>query len=153
MPRVLLAYPLIFALAVGPLLCCCTAGRVLGSSAPAPTNSPQSDPASKPIAAGHPCCAHKQKKQQPASPKPSPFKPGQCPCKDGASKVQATPTAASGANQLEQSRPVSPDFLIPTSGGGLFAPLVEGVNTTRYGPACLFPSASDLLFSHHKLRC
>jgi hypothetical protein len=153
MPRALLAYPLILALAVGPVLCCCTAGRVLGSSAPAPTNAQQPVPASKPVASGHSCCAHKHKKQQPASPKPAPSKPGQCPCKEGASKVQATPTPASVADQLDSSWPASKDFLASTSGLDGLTPLAEGVSRSCRGPSSLFPSVSDLLFSHHRLRC
>ena len=153
MPRALLAYPLILALAAGPLLCCCTAGRVLGAHAPAPENSPQSVPATKPVASGHSCCSHKQEKQKPATPKPAPAKPGQCPCKDGASKVQAAPTAPNPGDQLQHSRSILSHDFDSTAGPDARVSLVTGVNRTRCLSASLFPSESDLLCSHHKLRC
>jgi hypothetical protein len=147
MPRAVLAYPLIVAMAVGPLLCCCTAGRVLGSHAPAPTNAQRPAPCAKPVASGHSCCTHKQKKDKPA--KPAPSKPGQCPCKDGASKVPAT--EATSSDQFEPARAVTLDYLVPTAGPERLVSFEEGVNCS--GSARLFLSVSDLLFTHHKLRC
>jgi hypothetical protein len=153
MLRALLTYPLIVALAVGPLLCCCTAGRVLGSSQ-APKNLPQPVPAQKPAKVGHSCCAHKnQPSEKPASPKPAPSKPGQCPCKDGASKVQATSSVSNPVDQAEQVRPIAPDFFTPIVSSGIGVCTADRLTWARYGPSSLFPSASDLLFWHHKLRC
>jgi hypothetical protein len=144
--------------AVGPLLCCCTAGRVLASVVPVPAEPQQSQsplpdvPAQR--ASTHSCCAHKhQRTQKPAAPKPKPSKPGeQCPCKDGASKVQATPTTST-PDLTEQLRVTSLDFVAPEPGAAAFA-LSNGHDPGGAGFRALpFLSSSDLLFSQHKLRC
>jgi hypothetical protein len=148
MLRAVLTYPLIFALAAGPLLCCCTAGRALGSHAFAST--PSSAPVSNPATVGHSCCGHKKQKS-PAHPRPA--KPVQCPCKDGANKIQATQSTTSAADLLEKVRTASPDY--PVLAVMLAHDILpaEGANRACHGPSSLFPSAADLLFSHHRLRC
>src|SRR5215470_5590908 len=87
MLRRVLTYHLILAVAVGPLLCCCSAGRAAASpdtpvsSAPAPA---------EPVSS---CCSHKRTPATaPPAQKPAPAKPGQppgkCPCKDRAAKSE-----------------------------------------------------------------
>jgi hypothetical protein len=154
--RALLTYPLILAVAVGPLLCCCTAGRVLGSVVPTPANTPRPEaPVPSPRASAPSCCAHKhQNDRKPAAPKPSPSKPGQpCPCKDGANKVQATQTAAPAVDWAEHLRVTSLDLVTPEFGAGSLSRLTSLDLGAAYGPPLPFPSGSDLLYAHHRLRC
>src|SRR5205823_645740 len=108
--RALLTYPLIFAVAVGPLLCCCTAGRVLAAAVPTPVKSPRPEtPAPTPRASAHACCAHKHQ-PTPAEPKPTSPAPGSpCPCKDGATKIQAVQPTDTAAELTEHLRVVSLD--------------------------------------------
>jgi hypothetical protein len=138
-----LSYPLILAMAVGPVLCCCTAGRALAAA-----NTPPATPApAQPVKS---CCSHKQK---PATPKPAPAKPEQCPCKDGAKKVQAVPTATSAADVNELLRAISLDSVNP---GADAVERSEVADRELAGAAVLpppFPSSSELLFAHHRLRC
>jgi len=154
--RALLTYPLILAVAVGPLLCCCTAGRVLASAVPTPANAPRPEvPVPSPSALTPSCCAHKhQNGRKPVAPKPTPSKPGQpCPCKDGANKDQATQTAAAGVDLTEHLRVTSLDFVAPEFGAGsLVRPAGRDLGAA-YGPPPPFPSGSDLLYAHHRLRC
>lgn len=148
MLRAVLAYPLIFALAAGPLLCCCTAGRALGSHA----SSLSSAPASKSATVGHSCCGYKKQKSK-THPKPAPSKPGQCPCKDGTNKFQATQSTTTASDLLEQVRTAGPDYPIQAVTLALGVLHAERANRARNEPSSLFPSAADLLFSHHRLRC
>lgn len=148
--RGLLAYPLVFAMAVGPLLCCCTAGRVVASLTPA--SPPRSISLTAPAATSHSCCSHKHRQgHKPTQPKPAPAKQGQCPCKDGAQKAQTAPSNAH--DQSEHIRSVGPDFLLLSTCPEFPAPSGDRFNGARYGPSRPFPSTSDILFLHHKLRC
>jgi hypothetical protein len=144
-----LAYPLILAVAVGPLLCCCTAGRVLAAAKPPRPEAPGQG------SRAHACCAHKQHApQKPADPKPAPAKPAHpCPCKDGAGKVQAVPAATPAADPNEHLRTVSLDLVAPASNTGLPGLAVSCEPGAACGPPTPFLSVSDLLFSQHRLRC
>jgi len=153
--RTLLIYPLLLAVAFGPLLCCCTVGRALAAAlqTPAKTSRPETPVPGSP-ALVHPCCAHKhQPAHKPADPKPTPPDPGPCPCKDGANKVQATQPADTVAELTEYLRILCVDLVTPVSGAGLLAPVALRDGRTACGPPLSFLSPSDLLFAQHKLRC
>jgi hypothetical protein len=162
MLRRFLTYHLILAVAVGHLLCCCTAERLLAGSPAKNTPAPVSGAAGAPPKVSHSCCANRQaSKPAPAkhkSPeqKPSPHKPGEkCPCKDSASQVKAPA-------QLEGTELSSLLRLATAFDLGLFvlAPFVstlacdfgtEGDRSRGHVAAGL--STDDLLFAHHNLRC
>src|SRR4051812_25780825 len=85
MVRRALTYQLILAVAVGPLLCCCSAGK---ASAASPATAERVAPVPPPAArTAHACCSHKETPAKADERKPAPSKPGQptgkCPCKDG----------------------------------------------------------------------
>jgi hypothetical protein len=159
--RALLTYPLILAVAVGPVLCCCTVGRVVASTPAEPVPS-ASLPA--PAAPTHSCCARKGNHptkatcngSKPAQGKHDPGKPdGPCPCKSGSVKVEATKTAITSLDADELFRIVSLDLILPGPlSGAAILTLVGGdrSDTDPGGLACSL-SSSDLLFWHHKLRC
>src|SRR5690606_25931325 len=103
---------LILAVAVGPLLCCCTTGKVLAS---APSDSPR-DPA--PVKPTSPCCAHKQSHSKPAhEKKQTPEKPAQpdkkCPCKDGTEKAALTQSDSAQAPLSDFLRTLALDSVVP----------------------------------------
>jgi hypothetical protein len=148
MIRAVLAYPLIFALAASPLLCCCTLGPA--SAAEVPAGSARSLPAPKHPEAGHSCCGHKQKAPPP---EPKPAKPGHCPCKDGGSKVQATEQSPSAHDLLEKSRTSSPNHPVSMTVPAVYDASVDPALGDRPRCSSVFPSRAELLFSHHRLRC
>jgi hypothetical protein len=157
-----LTYQLILAVAVGPLLCCCTTGQLLASpfrpAGPAPVS--QSSAGTARITS--PCCAHKH---QPAKSKqdrghsdhkPAPSKPGEkCPCKDDSSKSKAVEaeTLSVGASTL--LRVLTLDFFAPfltVDGTSCLTRLSQEALGSRGWNASLL-STADLLFAHHNLRC
>lgn len=152
--RRVLTYPLILALAAGPLLCCCTTGRLLASTTPHPAGL-----AAPTARIASPCCAHKH---QPATPnpdqrhddqKPAPSKPGEkCPCKDSSDEPRAVQPAATTTDVVTLWRAV--DLVVP------FVIVDCTVCPTQFSQQAVWrasnaPSLStaDLLFAHHNLRC
>lgn len=159
MLRAALTYQLILAVAVGPLLCCCTAGKTL-ASAPHQPAAPQSVGVRAPSdAASHSCCAHKRTAPKPApEQKPAPAKPDapseKCPCKDGAGKAQFANAESAQTVLSTYLRTLTLDIFFS------FAPLsaVEVVSETITPAGEWFfghaPSLTEqLLYAHHNLRC
>jgi hypothetical protein len=149
MLRGLLTYQLVLAVAVGPMLCCCSAGKSV-ASAPATEFRAPADPASS-------CCARKSApaKHTPAE-KPSPAKHREptekCPCRDGSGKLPAAQTdptpAAIAALKLLALDSVAP-FTLPNA---TEAPADSGPHAPAAAGARLL-TTSALLYAHHKLRC
>jgi hypothetical protein len=158
MVRRLLTYQLIFAVAVGPLLCCCTAGRLLASAVVPPPPR-----AAAPKDAPAPCCAHKREPAKSApdgghpDPAPSPPKPGdKCPCKDHhAGKSQAVPAVSASAETSTLLRAVtSLDLPVPSgTAADLFPARCGPEPDLARRPNASLPSTADLLFAHHNLSC
>src|SRR5262245_60907116 len=157
--RALLTYPLILAVAVGPMLCCCAVERLVAPPVPASLATPRV-PTATSIRS---CCAHQHppRSAEPtgSDPKPAPIKhdPDKrdqpCPCKDGAAKVEAVQAANPSLDTADHLRVVSLDLILPCP-----VPCPESLTRTGgsgpegYGLSGS-PSASVLLHSHHKLRC
>lgn len=163
MVRRALTYQLILAVAVGPLLCCCTSGRLLASLAPRPTAPATVSHTS--IPARHvtsPCCAHKHRSAKPdadhghGGPKPAPSKPGEkCPCKDGASKAKTAPSETLTSGISTTLRALTLDLLTPfLTVDSTVCLVLPGVHLggPAGGSAALL-STADLLYAHHNLRC
>jgi hypothetical protein len=146
-----LVYPLILALAFGPLVCCCTAGKAIAAWMPEEPKGPESARFNRTLQT-HSCCSHK-KDQKPDAPKPAPAKPAdKCPCKDSPKKVQAIVLAVSAADPGEWVRGTSVDLT-----GCPFLPAFSRVASVDPGATTdcsrSFTSTSELLFSQHRLRC
>lgn len=155
-----LTYQLILAVAVGPLLCCCSAGKVLAGSPPArtaqQTPTPKADHA--PVErVSHSCCSHKRAPAKSDSGHtPAPAKPGQsdgkCPCKDGGGKqtVQAEPAqtpATTFLRTLALDAPVLFAFsAVPVTLA--VAGLDDASRTGRFTSP-----TGEILYAHHNLRC
>lgn len=157
-----LTYQLILAVAVGPLLCCCTTGQLLASpfrpAGPAPIS--QSSAGTARITS--PCCAHKH---QPAKSKqdrghsdhkPAPSKPGEkCPCKDDSSKSKAVEAETISVGASTFLRALTLDLVGPfltVDGASCLTRLSQEALGSR-GWNASFLSTADLLFAHHNLRC
>lgn len=157
--RLALTYQLILAVAVGPLLCCCSAGRLVAATAPQPVIPTEPAPTHR---APAPCCAHKHQPapvdaprddggKSPAAPKPA----DKCPCKDGSSKDRTDQTETFSTDVAALLRTLSLDLVAS-------ALLLEhpcdvadaGADPggTR-GSSAAPLSTADLLFAHHNLRC
>lgn len=161
--RLALTYQLILAVAVGPLLCCCTAGRLLASTLARPGSPSPAQPDTSPTPrVTHTCCAHKHKAAEPdaergsGDPKPAPSKPGEkCPCKDGGSQPKTVHAEAVTGDVSAALRALELDLLVPFLGTDAFAGTaltVVALDASPGGnPAPL--STADLLYSHHNLRC
>lgn len=164
MLRRALIYQLILAVAVGPLLCCCSAGKLLANSPPlsgTPASSHSHGPTER---VSHSCCSHKHQPANPGqNPAPSkksdPSKPGhpadKCPCKDGGGEPQATQadSALTGVSTFLRTLtldPVAP-FISPTIGETV-ASCVGGRDGRRCPPHHSLTTA-ELLYAHHNLRC
>lgn len=157
--RRLLTYHLILAVAVGPLFCCCTPGRLVATpstpAAPSPTS--QLAPPSSRITS--PCCAHRHQAAKPnpdrdhSDHKPAPSKPGgKCPCKEGSGKSATISTGATAVDVSTLVRTASLD--LDTSFSVVDCnchPTLE--RSAARGSCASLLSTADLLFSHHKLRC
>ena len=155
-----LTYQLILAVAVGPLLCCCTAGRLAAS--PARQTSPATPQSAAPKARiASSCCAHKH---QPTTSnqarghdhKQTPLKPAEkCPCKGDSGKADKIQTEVTSADAWTLLRALSSHSVVPFElVDGTSRPIVfEQVAASCRGPNASLPSTADLLFSHHKLRC
>lgn len=150
-----LTYQLILAVAVGPMLCCCTVGKSLAGS---PSTTPVSAPAPA-ERVSRSCCSHKHAPvQSDSGQKSAPAKPGQpaekCPCKDGADKPQMTQAESTQADISTFLRALAFDTLVS------FVPLVlaEAAPQADCSGAggCLDHAISptdELLYAHHNLRC
>jgi len=150
MLRLALTYQLILAVLVGPLLCCCSAGKSQAAS-PAPVRAPVERGVTS-------CCSHKKAHAKSEhAPKQAPAKPTQpaekCPCHSDAGKARVVlpepgPTALSTL-----SLALSLDALAPLEvlADAVFASCADSSS----GPSC--PRArlttSELLYAHHNLRC
>jgi hypothetical protein len=159
MLRRALSYQLILAVAVGPMLCCCSAGKSLAgspSTPPASTSAPAHAPAARVL---HSCCSHKQHTpaKSDSGQKPAPAKPGQptgkCPCKDGAGKPQVAPTELTQTDLATFLRSLTFDTFV-----SLVFPAAETVSAPARlgGGECLNSALSptdELLHAHHNLRC
>lgn len=160
MVRRALTYHLILAVAVGPLLCCCTAGRLLASTPAGP--SPAQLASSPAPRITHTCCAHKHKPAKSDAdeghrdPKPAPPKPGEkCPCKGGTSKAKTAQTETLSAAVSTVLRALTLDLLSPfltvdtTACPNLAVVQLDG----SPGGGSVPLSTADLLYAHHNLRC
>ena len=160
MLRLALTYQLILAVAVGPLLCCCSAGKALAgsrSTSKAPASSPARVPAKPAV---HSCCSpkHQPAKSDPGH-KSAPSNHGRpaekCPCQDGPGKA---PTAQADSTHSDLStflRTLAFDTTGPSvhpSSGVTVASFVGGCDGTRCLDHPLLTTA-ELLYAHHKLRC
>jgi hypothetical protein len=171
--RRVLTYQLILALAAGPLLCCCTTGRLLASGTPS-THPAGSLPNSQPPASApqapqitRSCCSHKHSPANSAkssvdhsqtnNPRPLPHKPAQpgdqCPCKGSPDTTKTAPTKAESPDVSQVLRILTLDLPLLTTGqltqqcqSGLEGDRLRGRNASR-------TSTADLLFAHHNLRC
>jgi hypothetical protein len=139
--RVLSAY-LAFLMAAAPCLCCCTAGRLMATP---PTQPAEPQPS---------CCCHEGSPQSDPAPiplPPPPDSPDRCPCREHQEK-QALVGPAGDLNSLRLT------FRLPHFDAADFLPampepaLTADINRLlhRREP---FPSSTDLLFVHHRLRC
>lgn len=155
MLRLALTYQLILAVAVGPLLCCCSAGKAL-AAARSTSKSPHVPAESGPRS----CCSAKQ---QPAKSDPGhksvPAKPGQpadkCPCKDGSVKAPTTQADTTQSDLSTFLRTLALDATGPSvhpASGVTLAWFVGGCDGMR----CLdhpVLTTAVLLYAHHNLRC
>ena len=159
MLRRVLTYQLILAVAVGPLLCCCSAGKVLAGS-PQISKSPAPGGARVPVErVSHACCSHKH---QPANSDPgqksAPSKPAapadKCPCKDGSDKTQTAQLESAQGGLSSFLRVIALDldtvgpFGIPTAVAS--GPCGSACRSRAAGPHL---TTAELLYAHHKLRC
>ena len=155
MLRLALTYQLILAVAVGPLLCCCSAGKLLagsprsGNTVPSPGTAP-AEPAP------HSCCSHKhQPAPAPPDGKSVPSKPAdKCPCKDGSdsartTQVESVHTAVSSFLRLLALETFAP-FHVPTV--CLVIATDAGSDAGRGADRHSLTTAV-LLYAHHNLRC
>lgn len=139
MLRLAVVLELVLSLALGPVLCCCTATRLSqGPTADArPTTSNTGSPRKS-------CCA------PPAKPadgdRRAPTGPVECPCKNASADATA-PEVPAG--------PAALHFDAPTRAFAL--PSERAPSARRAAPPFALRSssmpASDLLDAHHKLRC
>lgn len=157
-----LTYQLILAVAVGPLLCCCTTGRLLAAPAPRPAApAPTSHAPSGAPRPAHSCCSHKHKPAKPeanrghADPNPAPSEPGEkCPCKDGTSPAKTAQTETLSPDTSTVLRALTLDLVGPVLALDAACPAQPGADldgTRAWNAAPL--STADLLFAHHNLRC
>ena len=162
-----LTYQLIFTLAAGPLLCCCTTGRVFAAVS---ANKTKSQPdAELPAATAlftSPCCAHKHKVAKPspdhsnASTKTAPAEPEpksgeQCPCKDTSSNPRTIQTHTLSPDGATVLRLLAYDLVAQFAPFGVVSQLLQA-DLDANTPACWNASSlstAELLYAHHNLRC
>ncbi len=149
-----LLFPLIFAMAVGPVLCCCSAGKASARSLPSDSHD------SVPIRPGSSCCSHKQvPAQADQTEKSTPPKPGQpaekCPCKDASSKPQ-TFHAESTLGELStflRLLTLDPVATCVTATAGESVMSCPDGSDRRRGSHRARLTTAELLYAHHNLRC
>lgn len=160
--RRVLTYQLILAVAVGPLVCCCTTAQLLAATvkdfSPAPASHSQVSKAR----VTSPCCAHKhertksKKDRDHSDHKHAPSKPGEkCPCKDGSGKPEQIQTEVTSADATTVLRTLTYDLVFPFAvvGGTSCSTQCGPETAVSRGPNASLLSTADLLFSHHNLRC
>ena len=159
MLRLALTYQLILAVAMGPLLCCCSAGKLLAGPPRSPNTVPSSGqlPArSSAASAPHSCCSHKH---QPSDRKPVPAKPGspadKCPCKDGSDPVRTTQVESVHADVSSFLRLLAFETFAPfhvPSACLLVSAHATGCDAAQ-GTDRHSLTTAVLLYAHHNLRC
>lgn len=155
-----LTYQLILAVAVGPLLCCCSAGKSLAGThqtrSAHQTPTPKTDHA--PVErVSHSCCSHKHAPAKSDADHTSPpAKPGQpdgkCPCKEGGDKqaVQVEPAQTAVTTFLRTLAFDAPVlFVFPVVPVTL---AVAGLDDSRPTGRLTSPTG-EILYAHHNLRC
>lgn len=154
MLRRALMYCLVFAVAVGPLLCCCSAGKASAFSQP--VASPDRVSVESPSS----CCAHKQVPSHSDHTKKSvPQKPSapaeKCPCKDGSSQSQTVQTESSSGDVTTFLRllALDADPLFDALTASDIATLLPNISGERRGTDHSRLTTADLLYAHHNLRC
>ena len=156
MLRRALTYQLILAVAVGPLLCCCTVEKAFAGATATPSHSATSPLATQRVS--HACCSHKHVPAKPESEKPASSNPGhptdKCPCKDGSEKpqtLQADPTQTTLSTFL---RAIALEVPVPFISLIAVETLSEaGSLDCRGWPGHALLSTDELLYAHHNLRC
>jgi hypothetical protein len=160
--RRVMTYQLILAVAVGPLLCCCTTGQLFASPAQQPASAPTSHHPAPKARVTSPCCAHKHQRAKSkgdhghSDHKPVPSKPTEkCPCKDGAGDPDKIQTEVTSADASTLLRALTSDLVVPFAAvGGTSCSIQFGPESAiSRGPNASLLSTADLLFSHHNLRC
>jgi hypothetical protein len=149
--RIPLTYVSLFAVATGPVLCCCAVGRLVASSNPA-------DPVTGDSTTTHSCCGHRPARTvAPAANTPkfgsedSAGTRGSCACASGRTEVSIASTSSRVEEVTGAVWAVAFDLISPAANLG--RPAVASTAHPGRGGAARFPSASALLYSHHKLRC
>lgn len=160
--RRLLTYQLIFAVAVGPLLCCCTTGRLLASCSQPVGSAPSTVTPDPTVRTTSTCCAHKHEPAKPipdrghSDPQPVPSKPGEkCPCKDGLATSNMVQTESVSPEVTTFLRALSFDLAAPFAlldFAARLAPLAQEFPVDPGSNASTL-STADLLYAHHNLRC
>lgn len=157
--RTVLAYHLVLAVAVGPLLCCCTVGKALANAPVAPARTHPISPRVSVASASHSCCAHKRSAPKPSGEnKPAPAKPatppGKCPCKDAAGKADVTTAEPTQSSVSLVLRALTLDTFFS------FAPLPAPdvvpeapAGSGGWRSARTSSPTEELLYAHHNLRC
>jgi hypothetical protein len=151
-----LSYHLVFTLAAGPLLCCCTVGRALASTMVVPVSTSDFRQATPTIHAESPCCALKKNAANKGSTgqKPSGQNPtDHCPCKGGSQQVKIQSEITS--TDASQTRVLALDTSAVFGFDGVAVALPQSRPECRadFGTNSSLPSTFDLLFAHHNLRC
>ena len=161
MLRRALTYQLILAVAVGPLLCCCSAGKVLAGSPPlskSPVPAGSRAPADR---VSHSCCSHKQPSKSDAGQKSAPSKPAapadKCPCKDGSDQPQTTQAESTqtGIATFLRTLTLDLDTVSPFGTPTALDAVVSGPGGSACWPGAVGPhlTTAELLYAHHNLRC
>ncbi|VTR95383.1 unnamed protein product [Gemmata massiliana] len=156
MLRRALTHCLIFAVVVGPLLCCCSAGKV---SARSSTSTSTALPDRLSIESTSSCCAHKRAPAKAEHTEQSaPQKPAapteKCPCKsatDQSQTVQSEPTQSDLSTFLRLLA-LDVSALLDGPSTGDIALVLSGTSGERATDSSRLTTA-DLLYAHHNLRC
>lgn len=163
MLRRALTYQLILAVAVGPLLCCCSVGKLLAGShlTSCGMTSATSPRSNGPVEReSHSCCSHKH---QPADSDPgqqqNPVNPGQskgkCPCKDGSGQPQTTQAESAQVSLSSFLRTLALDSVFTVdfpSASEILLSARSGLNEQQSSGHPQLTTAA-LLYAHHNLRC
>ncbi|QEG27896.1 hypothetical protein GobsT_26600 [Gemmata obscuriglobus] len=159
MLRAALTYQLILAVAVGPMLCCCSAGKTLARPSASPPASTSVVQHASVESAPHACCAHRRVAREPAHDKaPAPTKPdapcGKCPCKDAAGKAELTHIEVAQTDLSQFLRALGFDASLSFVLLALTVPVSEPSTNPSPRRAEHAPSPADqILYAHHNLRC
>jgi hypothetical protein len=157
-------YLLILSVAVGPTLCCCTAGR-LHAALPSRLETTSSPVPVSRVKATYSCCSHKQQStdqevgQTSSQSKPAPQKPAEkCPCKDkdSADRLKFAPTEVASVDVkslLRLTLSFDAGSLLSPECFSLQAPGTKSLIDRSRGSNASLVSTYELLFAHHNLRC